>query len=109
MNDQYPPQLTGSIGGGGGLAGSLNKPVQEGEVSRELNKLRETSIEMRQLTEELVKRLSSVLSPKEPPESPGQQTDYPVSTPMATVLKAIHQDYATSKKAIQFILKGIEL
>lgn len=94
-----------------GLAGSLDKPVREGEVSRELNNLKSTSIEILQLTEELTKRLGSIISPKEEPINPstGQQTDYLPSTPMATVLNGIYKEFTTSKKTLQFILKGLEL
>lgn len=86
-----------------------NQPVRETEVSRELNQVSRDAREIKKLSEELVQRLASVISPKGEEIAKNPDTEPGVSTPLATNIREIHKELNSTKKALLFILQGIEL
>ena len=96
---------------GGAVGKSLpgsSVPTRESEVQRELGDLSHTSAELRRLSEELVQRLASVLSPKEDGNKPSEPTPS-VSTPLASNIREVNLSFRTTMKTLQFILQGLEL
>lgn len=101
---RYPQPSAGQ-----GLIGG-NTPVRETEVSRELNQVSRDAVELKRLSEELIQRLGSVISPRdnEINKNP-EQTEPGVSTPLATNIRQVHDDLKLVQKALMFILRGLEL
>lgn len=105
---RYPEMLTPAPRGQG-LVGA-NTPVRESEVSRELNQVSRDAVTLKKLSEELIQRLASVVIPRdnEINKNP-EQTEPGVTTPLATNIREVHQDLQITIKAINFILRGLEL
>lgn len=89
--------------------GGVLNAARESEVSREVNRLRECSANLNKLSQEIVARLSSVLSPKDDIAKTPEQGNSLVSTPLATNLHEIGSDLLVTEKTLRFILSSLEL
>lgn len=103
---QYPSTSIPSAGQG--IAG--NVPTRQTEASRELSEVGRDATQLKKLSEELIQRLASVISPRgEEIEKTPEQTEVSVSTPLATNIRQVHKDLSVTIKSLQFILRGVEL
>ena len=89
---------------------SISGPIRESEVQRELSKVQEISRVLQKQSEELIQRLSCVISPRdnEINKTP-QETDYSPTTPLATNIKEVFENLQSVGKSFNFILSGLEL
>lgn len=82
---------------------------RETEVSRQMNRLRETCSHIDKLSEELIQRLSSVLSPSVDSSAKQLENDIPVSTPLASNINEQVIRLQSVEKKLRMILSGCEL
>jgi hypothetical protein len=95
------------IGSGRGL----NTPARPSEVSKEMARLDMGMGELTKLSEELIQRLASVLSPRPiPPENERKETqDLNPTTPLADSLHNVGNRMLAIEKSLRFILDSLEL
>ncbi len=82
--------------------------ARQSEVSREISRLEMCTQELKKLSEELIQRLSSVISPR--PDNPNKETeDLKPTTPLAENLHVIGNKTLSVEKNLRFIMEGLEL
>lgn len=106
---RYPEPGINYPSHGQGPAGA-NVPVREFEVQRELNQVSRDAVALKKLSEDLIQRLASVLSPRDSEINKEPQETIPgVSTPLATNIQQVHFDLDSVQKALKFIIRSLEL
>lgn len=88
----------------------LESPIRETEVQRELGETQILVQQLSQISEELTKKLTSVISPKnDGEEAISADSEASVSTPLGTNIRDLNIGLKSTRRTLNFILNGLEL